>query len=466
MSDQTTDMLRRTMKAITEITPEAPVIETVSDSPGWRRSRTLSGVPPSGWRGPATALVAAAVVLVVVGVGAIGTTLLRSGDSTRGVTGDPTAVASVEGWVVMAFLADNADTETIMNALATRPGAIGVRYVTKSEAYAEAFELFADDQAMIRVLEEIPDLIPASIRVLTDGHARSQALASDAAEMAGVVATDLYFGTLEEYGLSVEEILASYGPASGSPSEETSQITDTTTTLLPGTPIDLELSAFMEEPLIHDPVVVFLTADPDESRRDEFVAVIGVAGSTVGASLRETLTVRARERLKQDDEALALLDEYPEIIEPLIWRSSAISGANRQRLVEQLSTMSGVAAVQSVAGLNTIADTDLPDDAIKLRSWWRAQMYREIALTCCNMSSVADGELRAFLVGLTPLERSPVDLEEWRQIAQDACTNTPLSDDLGMDAESLTAELRVVICRELIPWRAQPLDDSTRAASD
>ncbi|GMQ97971.1 MAG: permease-like cell division protein FtsX [Acidimicrobiia bacterium] len=69
---------------------------------------------------------------------------------------------------VIAFLQDDM-TPTATNALQTEvetwDQVENVLYVSKQDAFDEALVLFATDDAMIRVLEENPDLLPASLRV-------------------------------------------------------------------------------------------------------------------------------------------------------------------------------------------------------------------------------------------------------------------------------------------------------------
>lgn len=69
---------------------------------------------------------------------------------------------------VIAFLQDDVTPETtaeLQAEIATWPQVSDVFYVSKQEAYEEALVLFSNDEAMLRVLEESPDLLPASMRV-------------------------------------------------------------------------------------------------------------------------------------------------------------------------------------------------------------------------------------------------------------------------------------------------------------
>jgi cell division transport system permease protein len=69
---------------------------------------------------------------------------------------------------VIAFLQDDMTAEgtaELQTEVATWPQVADVFYVSKPEAFDEAVILFSNDEAMLRVLEENPDLLPASLRV-------------------------------------------------------------------------------------------------------------------------------------------------------------------------------------------------------------------------------------------------------------------------------------------------------------
>jgi cell division transport system permease protein len=69
---------------------------------------------------------------------------------------------------VIAFLQDDTtpeDTVELQAEVASWPQVQDVFYVSKQEAFDEALVLFSNDEAMLRVLEENPDLLPASLRV-------------------------------------------------------------------------------------------------------------------------------------------------------------------------------------------------------------------------------------------------------------------------------------------------------------
>ena len=69
---------------------------------------------------------------------------------------------------VIAFLQDDVaadSTSELQSEVATWPQVADVFYVSKPDAYDEALLLFSNDEAMLKVLEESPDLLPASLRV-------------------------------------------------------------------------------------------------------------------------------------------------------------------------------------------------------------------------------------------------------------------------------------------------------------
>jgi len=69
---------------------------------------------------------------------------------------------------VIAFLQDDMTaqaTQDLQDEVASWPQVEDVFYVSKAEAYDEAIVLFANNEAMLSVLEENPDLLPASLRV-------------------------------------------------------------------------------------------------------------------------------------------------------------------------------------------------------------------------------------------------------------------------------------------------------------
>lgn len=69
---------------------------------------------------------------------------------------------------VIAFLQDDMTaqaTQDLQGEVGEWPQVEDVFYVSKAEAYDEAIVLFANNDAMLSVLEENPDLLPASLRV-------------------------------------------------------------------------------------------------------------------------------------------------------------------------------------------------------------------------------------------------------------------------------------------------------------
>lgn len=69
---------------------------------------------------------------------------------------------------VIAFLQDDVspqDTAALQADIATWPQVEDVFFVSKAEAYDEALILFANNDAMLSIVESNPDLLPASLRV-------------------------------------------------------------------------------------------------------------------------------------------------------------------------------------------------------------------------------------------------------------------------------------------------------------
>lgn len=69
---------------------------------------------------------------------------------------------------VIAFLQDDLaveETAVLQNEVASWTEVADVSYISKSDAYDEAVILFADDDSMLSVLVDNPDLLPASLRV-------------------------------------------------------------------------------------------------------------------------------------------------------------------------------------------------------------------------------------------------------------------------------------------------------------
>ena len=69
---------------------------------------------------------------------------------------------------VIAFLQDDMTAEAtaeLENEVASWPQVADIFYVSKQAAFEEALILFSTDEAMLRVLKENPDLLPASLRV-------------------------------------------------------------------------------------------------------------------------------------------------------------------------------------------------------------------------------------------------------------------------------------------------------------
>lgn len=69
---------------------------------------------------------------------------------------------------VIAFLQDDMTAEAtaeLQNEVASWPQVADVFYISKQAALEEALVLFANDEGMLQVLDESPDLLPASLRV-------------------------------------------------------------------------------------------------------------------------------------------------------------------------------------------------------------------------------------------------------------------------------------------------------------
>lgn len=69
---------------------------------------------------------------------------------------------------VIAFLQDDlsaAQTAELQNDIASWPEVADVTYLSKADAYEEGLVLFADNDAMLSVLVDNPDLLPANFRV-------------------------------------------------------------------------------------------------------------------------------------------------------------------------------------------------------------------------------------------------------------------------------------------------------------
>jgi len=142
------------------------------EAPDW------SSIPRSdldrsvGWRGPLAALATAAVILVVVGVAAILVPWQRSNTL-------PVGASDTEGVVVAVYLADDIDSgqlAVVTETLTTAPGVIDWRYISKTEAYEEMMVEWADREDYIEILRDNPDILPASIRLLTGNQTEAKTI--------------------------------------------------------------------------------------------------------------------------------------------------------------------------------------------------------------------------------------------------------------------------------------------------
>jgi cell division transport system permease protein len=67
---------------------------------------------------------------------------------------------------VLAFLSDNVtDVDELRASITDWPEVSEVFYVSKPEAYQEALVLFENDEGTLRVIEQNPQLVPASLRI-------------------------------------------------------------------------------------------------------------------------------------------------------------------------------------------------------------------------------------------------------------------------------------------------------------
>lgn len=104
--------------------------------------------------------------------------------------------ANVDGWIVLVFFEDDhaAPDETVVQLIENQAGATDIYPVTKEQAYQEAQAIYSGNDAMLAVLAENPDLLPARVSVRSDTEADSAAIAQYAHGLPGVAATETYFG--------------------------------------------------------------------------------------------------------------------------------------------------------------------------------------------------------------------------------------------------------------------------------
>ncbi|MEN8235729.1 MAG: hypothetical protein ABFR89_12500 [Actinomycetota bacterium] len=223
---------------------------------------------------------------------------------------------------------------------------------------------------------------------------------------------------------------------------------------------DQAMDAFLSEPVVQGPVAVFLNFTPTDEQREEIVDLLATdVPGWGGSESRETQTIRAREELADDPEALQLLNEYPEIIEPYVFVAPSTLGRDRQALIDALIADAGYSSVYSVIGSHPVGEPDLPGDAARLRSWWRAQLFHEIGTRCCSTREFDDLELRAALeTNPVPIDTTVVPLDRWRDLATAACEAAPGAPQVGLLEPEVTAHIQLIMCRDRIPWRDQPLD--------
>ncbi|MCL1598726.1 MAG: permease-like cell division protein FtsX [Actinomycetia bacterium] len=148
------------------IDAEAPEV------PEWSAIPKPGLQPSPTWRGPFIAVAVAAAILIVLGVTSLVVPWQRAATSPVGGT-------DVEGVVVAVYVADDIDPEqlaVITETLTTAPGVIDWRYVSKTEAYEEKMVEWADREDYIEILRDNPDILPASIRLLTGNQTEAKAI--------------------------------------------------------------------------------------------------------------------------------------------------------------------------------------------------------------------------------------------------------------------------------------------------
>jgi len=168
---------------------------TTSDAPAWAviPKSGIGGARPR-WNVPSIALATATAAILLIGIVAIGAP--RLGQETAPMS-TPT-----EGPIVAIYLADdisNDQIQQLIGMLSSQPGVISRRYVDKAQAYEEALDSIAGFEPLLRTLEENPDLIPASIRLLTESQAHARAIETLSladAPTNGVRGGSRYHGTL------------------------------------------------------------------------------------------------------------------------------------------------------------------------------------------------------------------------------------------------------------------------------
>ncbi len=193
IDDRTSDVFREVYERLDAESPEAPEWSAIPMS-GFR--------PFPVWRGAFVAAAVAAAVLLVIGVTGLIAPWQRSVTS-------PVGSADVEGVIVAVYLADDIDADQlaiVTETLTTAPGVIDWRYISKTEAYEEKMVEWADREDYIEILRDNPDILPASIRLLTGNQTDAKAvdtliLKTFPTPASGVMGLAIARGTLSEVDL-------------------------------------------------------------------------------------------------------------------------------------------------------------------------------------------------------------------------------------------------------------------------
>lgn len=204
-----------------------------------RRSAEFTVQAPTTSRlvsGGGAALLAVAAVLLLVGLPlAVFSSMSKptSGAVGSQATASP-ETASVPGFVVVAYVEADLDAppQELIAAVTSRPEVAAVAAVDKAMSEAEAREFYADDESFLRILDERPGLLPASLRVRVDTQAQADELTIFLSRQSDVYKVDSYYGTIDvlppESGIATTED----APAA-------------TTTTVAAAPIDEETAAYV-----------------------------------------------------------------------------------------------------------------------------------------------------------------------------------------------------------------------------
>lgn len=202
MSDTTTDTFRMLMETTFDVAPPTPDLPQVAV----RRSFPRPMLSLAGGFVAVLILVGAAVALMPVGDDS------SSGVPSAAVTWQQSPVS--DGYVVVAFAANDLyePRAEIVDALNSRPEVVAILVVNKDEALVEARRIFADDSSLLRVLDENPGLLPASVRVLVESEQDAQRVSEYADMLPGVFGVESYYSYAGDIG-TLPRTLTDYDPA-------------------------------------------------------------------------------------------------------------------------------------------------------------------------------------------------------------------------------------------------------------